>query len=215
MARYKPESRDKIKRDLTDNIRKADDRSKHIGYIVKDAKVIKDASRIIRTAVTTESVKQSKEAIKKAGEAVKKDFQRQNKDLVSKIKKLYATEQKLRTQTRDSNINARNLAAASSSINETSAARDKLNRGKTAALKDAGFINTERHRASDHRNRAEKQHQAHKYQFQLAKLYLYPDSTKLYKPTPQMHEINGAVDKIKDEALEGRIISEARIDKTP
>ena len=140
MARYKPESRDKIKRDLTDRIHKADDRAKHIKHVVKDAKITADVSQKIRSAPTVESANEIEQAIRKAGNAVGKVFHRLEKDLAVKVREFYETEQGLLSRTRDSNKNASDLATASSSIKETSVARSSINQARGAALEDAQVI---------------------------------------------------------------------------
>ncbi|MCP4612958.1 MAG: hypothetical protein GY845_30055 [Planctomycetes bacterium] len=208
MARYKPESRDKIKRDLTDRIHKADDRAKHIKHVVKDAKVTADVSQIFRSAPTVESANEIEQAIRKAGNAVGKEFHIQEKDLVGIVREFYETEQGLRRRTRDSNKNASDLVTTASSIKETFIARSSINQARGAALEDAQLLDAERKRVRYHRRKVEQILKAQKYQVERTRLYQFPNNTKLCQPTTELGEIDSAVHKIKNDAMEGNVISE-------
>ena len=55
MAKYRPESRGKLEKKVKDLDYEAKDRTKHMGNVVKDSKVIANLSKKLRTPATLEA----------------------------------------------------------------------------------------------------------------------------------------------------------------
>ena len=200
------ENRGTIERKGKNLHEKVTDRTKHMDYVVQDAKVIADASEALRLTSTKEGAKEIQKAIRQAGNVTKKEYHRQKKDLEHKLSECSKADKELYQRTKDSEKNAVALTSASGNIKETSAARRKIDQGVVASLKDAKFTDGQRKRIVDTRRRAEQILQAQRYQLQNT-LFLLSDNRGPHLSGETKHEINNAIKEIKNEALEGKIVS--------
>ena len=136
MPKYRSESRSEIKRKVKDLDYKAKDRTKHMGNVVKDNKVIADVSKKLRLGGTIEGTEKIKQHLQGAGKESINEWGRHEKKLENLINKEKRVEKELGDKTKDSMQNYEELTKASSSIKETSAAKNEVDKGRNVAQKE-------------------------------------------------------------------------------
>ena len=136
MPKYRPESRSDIKRKVKDLDYKAKDRTKHMGNVVKDNKVITDVSKNLRLGGTNEGTEKIKQHLQGAGKESINEWGRHEKKLENLINKEKRVEKELGDKTKESMQNYEKLTKASSSIKETSAAKNEVDKGRNVAQKE-------------------------------------------------------------------------------
>lgn len=139
MAKYRPESRRKIEREVKDIKHRAKDRTKHMNNVKKDAKAITDVSKKIRSSGTIEAGKDIKRSLHEAGELIRLEFGCWRKKLENVARESYRKENELKERLEGSKSDYKELTKASSNIKETSAAKIEIDKGKQFSQKD-GYI---------------------------------------------------------------------------
>jgi len=136
MPKYRPESRNEIKRKVEGLDYKTRDRTRHMGNVVKEKKVIADVSKNLRLGGTIEGTKKIKQYLQGAGKEGTKEWGRQEKNLEGIVNEEKKVEKELGDKTKDSMRNYEELTKASSGIKETPAAKNEINPAIYAAQED-------------------------------------------------------------------------------
>jgi len=198
MPKYRPESRSEIKRKVKDLDYKAKDRTKHMGNVVKDNKVITDISKKLRLGGTIEGAEKIKQHLRGAGKESINEWGRQEKKLENIVNKEKRVEKELGDKTKDSMQNYEDLTKASSSIKETSGARKKINEGRKIAQEDASTIGSLRDRVR--RNKERRNQDVRNMRAVLKSPYVLTDN---YISRHKVEEqIDSAIDEVKRKSKE-------------
>ena len=136
MPKYRPESRNEIKRKVDDLDYKARDHTRHMGNVVKEKKVIADVSKKLRLGVTIEGTEKIKQYLQGAGKESTKEWGHLGKKLESIVNEEKKVKNELGSRTKDSMQNYEKLTKASSSIKETPAAKNEINQAIYAVQED-------------------------------------------------------------------------------
>ena len=211
MAKYRPENRDRLKDKAAELGRRTNDHIRHMNYTVRDAAVIADASRKMKSPATLEGAKEIKQCFRHAKKAVEGKAHEQRKGIEAIVNKENKVVDELRDRTKDSLMNYQQIVKASGGIKEAPAAREKINQAGHAARKDACFTDALRKKTSKNRDHTEKK--TKELGYELKKILLSIGSNDSYWSIYRTHEVEKAVDDIKSgnnkkaEGLEGEVIA--------
>ena len=151
MSKFKPEKRHDLERRIKEFDSKIKDSTNHMSKVVKnDAKAIADLSKKIKPGGTIEGAKAINESSQQAGKEVKKKYDQLGKTVENLVKKGGNLESEFDEREKYSKLNYAELTKASSSIEETPAARDKINQGRRVAqenIQTMGLLCDTVHRA--------------------------------------------------------------------
>ena len=140
MAKYRPESRGKLEKKVKDLDYEAKDRTKHMGKVVKDSKVVANLSKKLRTPATLEAGKAIKQCLLLAGKQTRAEFKRQQKKAEDVVKKGTDIKKDLKQREKASKVNREQLIKAVMGIKETPAARKDLNQAGHVVKKESAVM---------------------------------------------------------------------------
>ena len=140
MAKYRPESRGKLEKKVKDLDYEAKDRTKHMGNVVKDSKVVANLSKKLRTPATLEAGKAIKQCLLLAGKQTRAEFKRQQKKAEDVVKKGTEIKKDLKQREKASKVNREQLIKAVMGIKETPAARKDLNQAEHVVKKESAVM---------------------------------------------------------------------------
>ena len=219
MSKFKPEKKRDLERRVKEFDSKIKDSTNHMSKVVKnDAKAIADLSKKIKPGGTIEGAKAINESSQQAGKEVKKKYDQLGKTVENLVKKGGNLESEFDEREKYSKLNYAELTKASSSIEETPAAKKGLDRGRRVAQENIYNMNSLR--GSVHRTIQRTRQRCQDTTSELKKtgLYVSGDNEKFYldnqtkrEGTQEIGEAIGNVQKegkqeVKKDDLEGQEI---------
>ncbi len=220
MVKYKPKpekTKKQHENEVNDLGRKAKDRIKHLGNVVKkDNKAVNDFSKSIRSATTVEGAKQVKEAAVQTKKAVGQEYHQQQKNLEGLLNDEDKKKNELEKYIRYSKFDYTELTKTLNDVYRNKSAHDKIDSARRLTARDIYTLNSLRGQVARSLQRTCRQGKQLGQEFRSTNLYGIDDDYMASEAKrKEMSEVDKAIKQAQKEMpkrsiddLEGEMLPE-------